>query len=202
MTGTDRRRASRLAIGVGIVLVAAATSLAAVSDAWITTKTKIALLTTLGVEALDVNVDTIDRHMTLHGTVASSAARRRSGEVARDVEGVAEVQNLLQVVVARRQAHVEARDEDLAERVTATLREHGGPGSARVRVVSVNAGVVLLGGTAPSMSAHLGAIVTASRVPGVRRIETEVQAPGELEENEVYHLEPHPVIPVPRGLDG
>jgi osmotically-inducible protein OsmY len=112
------------------------------------------------------------------------------------------VQNLLQVVVARRQEQVEARDDELAERVTATLQEHGGPDAADVHVVSVNAGVVLLGGTAPTMSAHLGAIVTASRVLGVRRIETEIQAPGELHDDEVYHLEPRSLRPAPRGVDG
>jgi osmotically-inducible protein OsmY len=112
------------------------------------------------------------------------------------------VQNLLQVVAARRQEQVESRDDEIAERVSAALRANGGPGAADVEVESVNAGVVLLGGTAPSMSAHLGAIVTASRVPGVRRIETEVEAPGDLERDEVYHLEPGPVSPASRGVDG
>jgi osmotically-inducible protein OsmY len=201
MRGKNRRaRGSRFVFSVALAFAVAVTAAAAVSDKFVTVKTKIALLTTIGVDALEVNVDTIEGRVTLHGTVSSEATLRRTGEVTQEVEGVTEVQNLLQVVARKRQERVEARDEQVAERVAATLRDHGGPGAADVRVVSVNAGVVLLGGSAPNLSAHLGAIVTASRVRGVRRIETEVQAPGELEEDEVYHLEPG--TPVPRATDG
>jgi osmotically-inducible protein OsmY len=200
MNGTPQGRGA--VIGVALLVTVAAASLAAVSDTWITAKTKIVLLTTIGVEALEVNVDTVEGRVTLHGTVSSATTRQRAGEIATEVEDVAEVQNLLQVVAARRQEQVESRDDEIAERVSAALRAHGGPGAADVEVESVNAGVVLLGGTAPSMSAHLGAIVTASRVPGVRRIETEVEAPGDLARDEVYHLEPRPVRPAPRGDDG
>ena len=186
-------------IGIGLVCVTAATSVAAASDGWITTKTKITLLTTIGVDAVPVNVDTRDGEVTLHGIVGEPDTRRRSGEIARDIEGVAAVQNLIQVVSPARQERIAERDERIAERVTESLREHAGPGTDDVHVVSVNDGVVLLGGDAPSMSAHLDAIVTASRVPGVRRIETEVVAPGELRENEVYHLDRRLPAPAPQG---
>jgi hypothetical protein len=55
----------------------------AMPDAWITTKVKIALLTTENVSALDVNVDTVDGRVTLHGSVGSAAEKARAEDVAR-----------------------------------------------------------------------------------------------------------------------
>jgi hyperosmotically inducible protein len=58
-----------------------------------------------------------------------------------------------------------------------------------IDVVSVNRGVVLLGGKAATMNAHLQAIATTSRIRGVREVRTEVQSPVELRDDEVYHLD-------------
>src|SRR4029453_8612059 len=54
-------------------------SLAADSkDAWLTTKAKIALLTTEGVKVTSVNVDTVDGTVTLHGKVRTGAEKEKA----------------------------------------------------------------------------------------------------------------------------
>src|SRR5512143_1154873 len=70
------------------------------SDAWITTKTKMALLTTEGVSSTAVNVDTVDGRVTLHGKVETAAEKEKAEAEAKKIEGVTEVRNLLQVVPA------------------------------------------------------------------------------------------------------
>jgi len=45
-------------------------------DAWVTTKVKMSLLTTDGVSATNVHVDTIEGRVTLHGSVPTEARRR------------------------------------------------------------------------------------------------------------------------------
>src|SRR4029078_12119113 len=67
-------------------------------DAWVTTKVKLALLTTEGVSSTDVNVDTVDGRVTLHGTVGSEEEKTRAEKAARSVEGVKELRNMLAVV--------------------------------------------------------------------------------------------------------
>src|SRR5262249_30446306 len=71
---------------------------AATPDAWVTTKAKLALMTTDGVSSTDVNVDTIDGHVTLHGTVGSEQEKAKAEQAVRGITGVKDVRNMLQVV--------------------------------------------------------------------------------------------------------
>ena len=48
------------------------------TDAWITTKAKLALLTTEGVSVTDVNVDTVQGQVTLHGKVTTQAEKDKA----------------------------------------------------------------------------------------------------------------------------
>jgi len=50
----------------------------AASDAWITTKSKMALLTTAGVSSNAVNVDTVDGVVTLHGKVGTAEEKAKA----------------------------------------------------------------------------------------------------------------------------
>ena len=64
---------------VGTIVVAGAVAASAdVSDSWITTKAKIALLTTDGFSVNGANVDTIDGNVTMHGKVATTEDRTRA----------------------------------------------------------------------------------------------------------------------------
>jgi len=55
-----------------------------------------------------------------------------------------------------------------------------------ISVQSVNNGVVLLGGTAKTLTAHLHAVQTVASVPGVRRVASEIQSPDKLADNEIW----------------
>ncbi len=63
-------------------------------DAWITTKVKSAL-TAEGLDPLHVHVDTAGKVVTLSGTVETAADERKAVSLAKDVKGVAGVQDHL-----------------------------------------------------------------------------------------------------------
>src|SRR5262245_52655119 len=63
---------------VGLSAAASMARAAATSDAWITTKAKIALLTTKGVRGTGINVDTDAGNVTLHGKVYTDAEKAKA----------------------------------------------------------------------------------------------------------------------------
>ena len=159
---------------VGTILVAgAAVANADVNDAWITTKTKIALLTTDGFSVNGVNVDTIHGNVTMHGKVATTEDRTRAERTVRKVKGVKTVTNLLQVVPSNVKEVVAASDADVKTRVEASLSTD--TKMKNVNVASVNNGVVLLSGKTDNLSEKLRAIENAYSVIGVRRVASEIQ---------------------------
>ncbi len=146
------------------------------SDAWITTKTKIALATSEKVSAMDVNVDTVDGRVTLHGMVPSEQAKSSAKAIAVGIAGVKDVRDLLQVVPEAKVDAVEVKDEVISDAVTRALANDEITRDSAIKVQSVNDGVVLLGGKADSLLQHLEAIRVADRVDGVRQVATEVQS--------------------------
>src|SRR5262245_59243711 len=90
-----------VAVFVGALACARVGAQAATSDAWITAKSKIALMTTKGVSSTAVNVDTVDGVVTLHGKVNSTDEKARAEAEVKKIDGVREVRNLLQVVPER-----------------------------------------------------------------------------------------------------
>ena len=91
-----------LALVLGAVLAAPASAYP--PDAWITTKTKLALLTTEGINGTAVSVDTVVGLITLYGNVRSPAEKVKAETVARKIDGVLGVRNLLQVVAPQQEA--------------------------------------------------------------------------------------------------
>ena len=61
---------------------------------------------------------------------------------------------------------------------------------SHIAVQSVNNGAVLLGGKAQTMSDHLRAIEIARGVPGVRKVESEIESPDRLADDEIRRNEP------------
>jgi len=159
---------------------------ASMPDAWVTTKVKMSLLTDADVSALDVNVDTIDGRVTLHGTVGTAAEKAEAERIARGIDGVREVRNLLQVVPSRAKDKAQVSDEQLKERVTAALKADRVLEDSSISVQSVNKGVVLLGGKADSLTDAYEAVEVASRVDGVVRVASEIQSPDELGDAELW----------------
>jgi hyperosmotically inducible protein len=172
---------------LGLVLLGGPAK-AATPDAWITTKAKMALLTTEGVSATAVNVDTVDGQVTLHGKVGSEAEKAKAEDAVKRIDGVRTVRNLLQVVPEQREKRVEASDDEIKSKVKQALDRDGTLKS--VSVQSVNNGVVLLKGDVDTLSAHLRAIETASEVPGVRRVVSEIRSPDKLADAEIYSDKP------------
>ena len=186
-----RLRSHRLAaviLGTPLALALAGSAAAAsVPDAWVTTKVKMALLTGEGVSVRAVNVDTIDGRVTLHGVVGTAAEKLKAEQVAGGVKGVREVRNLLQVVPARAQGGVEVSDELLKQRVEAALKADRVLGDSDIEVVSVNLGVVLLGGSADTLTDAYEAVDEAARVEGVVRVVSEIRSPDQLGDAELWH---------------
>jgi hyperosmotically inducible protein len=160
------------------------------SDAWITTKAKVSLLTVEGVDAGSVNVDTVNRQITLHGSVSSAAEKQKAEEAVRGVNGVSNVRNLLQVVPPAKEAAIERADAEINTEVSAALTRQTSLSDSSIKVQSVNKGVVLLGGTAKNLTDHLTAVQTARNVKGVRRVASEIESSDELADSMIWRDEP------------
>jgi hyperosmotically inducible periplasmic protein len=159
---------------VGTIAFAGAIAAGAgVNDSWITTKAKIALLTSDGFSVNGANVDTIDGKVTLHGKVATAADRTRAEQTVRKVDGVKSVNNQLQVVPDAVKDVVAGNDSELKGRVEASLKADSTMDD--VKVASVNNGVVLLSGKTANLTDKLRAIENAYSVDGVLRVATEIQ---------------------------
>ncbi len=178
------RRGNVLALVVSLAL--AAPVWAATPDAWITTKTKLALLTTEGVSGTAIHVDSILGKVTLHGKVRSAEEKANAQAIAQKIEGVQEVRNLLQVVPPERGKAVQLSDDALKQRIEKALQADSSLNDSSISVKSVNKSVVLLAGTAKTLSAHLRAVETAARVPGVERVASEIKSPDTLADAEIW----------------
>jgi osmotically-inducible protein OsmY len=179
----------------GVLAVVLATALAAPAaaatpDAWITTKAKLALMTTEGVSGTAINVDTVAGRITLHGKVRSADEKDKAESIAHKIDGVQGVRNLLQVVAARQEEAVQVSDDALKQRLEQTLKADPALKSSSISVQSVNKGVVLLAGTAKTLTAHLRAIEVVALVPGVHRVASEVQSPDTLADTEIWRETP------------
>jgi hyperosmotically inducible protein len=176
---------SVLAVVVSVALAAPVG--AATPDAWITTKTKLSLLTTEGVSGTAIHVDTILGKVTLHGKVRTAEEKAKAESIAKKIDGVLEVRNLLQVVTPQREKAVQLSDDALKLRVEKALQGDSSLKESSISVKSVNKSVVLLTGTAKTLSAHLRAVETVAWVPGVERVASEIQSPDALADAEIWH---------------
>jgi hyperosmotically inducible protein len=156
-----------LAGGVGVAPAQAS------DDTWITTKIRIALMTTDGAGRNAVKVDTEHGKVTIHGTVDSEAVKEKAEATVRNVGGVTEVRNLLQVVKESRQESVKAADRDVNEAVEKALKADKSLDGIKVK--SVENGLVFLDGGTASLASALRAIETAYGVPGVRQVASGIE---------------------------
>ena len=142
-------------------------------DTWISTKVRIALMTTDGAGRNAVNVNTEHGKVTLHGTVDSEAVKEKAEATARAVGGVTEVRNLLQVVKESRQESVKAADKDVRAAVEKALKAD--KSLEGIKVKSVDNGLVSLEGSTASLTGALRAIETAYSLPGVRQVASGIE---------------------------
>ena len=162
---------TRRGLGLATALLTctlAAPATHASSDAWITTKARIALLTTDGAGRSSVKVDTDHGKITLHGKVDTQAAKEKAEGAVRGIDGVTGVRNLLQVVPEASHKSVKASDKDIREAVeTALKRDKNLEG---VKVESVDNGLVILKGKTANIDYKLLAIEAADACVGVRNV--------------------------------
>jgi hyperosmotically inducible protein len=140
-------------------------------DAWLTAKVKLALLTAKDVPALSIDVDTVNDVVTLSGKVAEEGEKTRAGDVAKGVEGVKNVKNILQVVPESRTKVVEKADAEIKDAVQKTLTADKTLDGISVK--SVDNGVVLLAGKATTPTA-VKAVRAAREAPGVKQVSSEI----------------------------
>lgn len=189
MRSTSRQGWRRAAFGstlLACMTIGGNAFAASAPDAWITTKIKLALMTTQGVSSNDVNVDTIDGRVTLHGTVGSEQEKASAEKAARGVEGVNELRDMLAVVAPAKQEAVDAADDQIEAQVESALKADTTLADSAITVASVNKGVVVLGGTAASLSDHLNAVEDTRKVAGVRQIASEIKSPDVMSDAEIW----------------
>jgi len=155
-------------------------------DAFLTTKVKMELLTTEGVEPLHINVDTLDGVVTLHGQVESAAAKTKAAEEARSVKGVKDVHNMLAVVPEAAKERVAASDATIEKQVKQVLKNDATLAKSSIKVASVHGGTVLLSGKADTLSSHERALVDARSVQGVHKVASEIKSPNRLGDKEIW----------------
>lgn len=156
-------------------------------DVWVTTQVRAGLLTAQGLShTRRIHVDTIDGHVTLYGTVATEAQKAQAETVARNVEGAVGVRNFIQVVGEQDKKIVERADQAIERSVTSALKDEWTLAASSIKVRSVTNGVVLLRGTANTLSAHVRALEVASRVDGVRQVASEIESPNALGDAEIW----------------
>jgi hyperosmotically inducible protein len=143
----------------------------AVTDSWVTAKTKIDLFSDDRVKGSQVKVETIDGVVHLRGKVDSAEAKTAATSVAQGIEGVKSVKNDLQVVSPGARKAVDAKDSDITKAVETRLNHEGDLKKIDVRA---DAGVVTLTGEVPTISASAKASEVARGVNGVRAVKNQL----------------------------
>jgi osmotically-inducible protein OsmY len=161
----------------GGLLLAGAANASQPYDAWITTKLKLRMLATPGVDGGSIDVDTYDGLVTLHGVVSDATEKNRAGEWAEAADGVRGVRNLLAVVPESERALVAERDRRIERELRALLDGDAELLESSIEVASVHDGIVVLSGEAASFDAHRRALGIAAEVRGVRLVASEIHSP-------------------------
>ena len=144
----------------------------AVSDSWLTSKTKIALFSDSRVKGRDVSVETTNGKVFLRGKVDSQEAKTTAGDVAKNIEGVKSVKNDLQVVAPTARKAVQANDKEITKAVERRFDKDANLKKVDVRT---DAGVVVLSGEVPNISVSAKASEMAHQVDGVQAVKNELR---------------------------
>jgi hyperosmotically inducible periplasmic protein len=147
------------------------TATAAISDSWITAKTKIALFADERVKGTQVSVDSKNGVVHLRGKVDSGEAKAAAAEIATGIESAKTVKNELQVVSPTARKAVDANDKDIAKAVEARMSKDANLKKLDVRS---DGGVVTLTGEVPSIMVAAKASEQARMVPGVKSVKNEL----------------------------
>lgn len=142
-------------------------------DSWITSKTKMALIKDRRVKARHVTVETHSGVVALRGKVGSMEQRTVAEEIAKGLDGVKRVNNVLQVVPDKQRDAVDARDAAITKAVQQRLAADGRLEAMGIDVRADN-GMVTLTGTVPDAQTRARAGDVVRKVPGVRSVRNEL----------------------------
>lgn len=155
------------------------------SDAWVTMKAKLAVAGVNDVSLSNVHVDTTNGVVTLFGKVPDAGAKAEVESKCGKIDGVKRIDSLLQIVPSEQAKSTQKSDEAIAKDAMSALKQGTGK-SDSIKVLSVDKGVVVLGGKAQTPAGHVYAVDRVSRVPGVRRIETRVDVENDVPVQTIY----------------
>lgn len=142
------------------------------SDAWLRDKVKVTLLFHRSVSAATTEVDVKDGIVTLRGDVATEAQKELTTEYAKDVEGVKDVTNEMNVKKAlhkKRTVGQKIDDSSITAQVKMTLLYHRSTSAIKTQV-ETKRGIVTLTGKANNLAEFNLAAKLASDVNGVKSV--------------------------------
>jgi osmotically-inducible protein OsmY len=141
------------------------------SDAWITAKSKLALLADSRVSGFATDVDTNGGVVTLSGKVDSEENKSAASEVARGIEGVKSVNNQIQVVPDARRDQVDAADDKIEDAIGKAMESDANLTDLSL-AAEVNNGVVTLSGSVDTPDQLVKAASAIRKIPGVKAVVT------------------------------
>jgi len=145
-----------------------------VEDATLTAAVKSRLLWNDATDGLDINVDTLDRRVTLSGNASTADEKAIAGRLALSTEGVMSVDNTIAVVASGKPAVASAEpiaDSWITAKVKSSLLMSKNVDGLDLTVETKN-GTVTLGGQASSAAERDLAAEIARDVRGVKQVVT------------------------------
>jgi hyperosmotically inducible periplasmic protein len=143
---------------------------AGVNDTLITLKVKTALLGDKRTSGLETDVDSKEGAVTLSGKVDTDEAKSAAEEVAKKIEGVRSVSNMLQVVAEARRGEVNTSDDKIGSAIEKVIDTD--PNLSDLSLfVKVNAGVVTLSGSVETQKQLLDATQAIRKLAGVKAVD-------------------------------
>jgi hyperosmotically inducible protein len=145
-----------------------------IDDATITTKVKAELVGDSQTKARDIEVKTYRGVVQLSGFVDSAQEKAEAGRVARNVSGVQDVKNDLELQTRDRTVGAAVDDTVITTRVKTALVGNPVTKAREINVTTRN-GVVMLSGFVDSREERSTAVDVARTVQGVQSVDDELQ---------------------------
>lgn len=145
-----------------------------IDDTAITAKVKSALIANPNTKAYQINVDTTNGIVQLNGFVDSANSKQAAESVTKEVAGVKQVRNNLQLRNGDRSAGAAVDDSAIKLKVEAALAKNDVTKAHEI-VVKVYKGVVSLGGFVRSTVERDTAGTIAASVEGVTKVDNGIQ---------------------------
>jgi hyperosmotically inducible protein len=159
--------------GIAVAADASGTTGEAVDDAVVTTRVKAALIGDSATPARKIDVETDGGIVQLNGFVDSEAEKAQAATLAREVEGVKEVRNNLDVRTGSGTAGGAVDDATLTAKVKTALVDSPKTKAAQINVES-KGGVVQLSGFVDDADAKSEAERVAGAVEGVQTVQNQI----------------------------